>query len=125
MKARVPTAWNVREESRGDPTCPPPPRATLSTPRLPSERRPHTDTTKVAGEALLAKAVEVLSVTPVRRVTSNEVMGLHGTRRSDEGRGRGVASKLGSRWRDRRSVGCSHLHRRQWRRGRERWQQCA
>jgi hypothetical protein len=90
MKARVPTAWNVREESRGDPTCPPPPRATLSTPRLPSERRPHTDTTKVAGEALLAKAVEILAVTPVRRVTSNEVMGLHGTRRSDEGRGRCV-----------------------------------
>ena len=67
---------------------------------------------QVAGEALLAKAVEVLSVTPVRRVPTNEMMGLHGTRRSDEGRGRGVASKSGSRWRDRSSVGCSHLHRR-------------
>ena len=56
--------------------------------RLPPERRAHTDITKVAGVALLATAVEVFSDIPVRRVTTSEMMGLHGTRRSDERRAR-------------------------------------
>ena len=56
--------------------------------RLLPERRAHTNITKVAGVSLLATLVRYLLTPPVRRVTTSEMMGLHGARRSDERRAR-------------------------------------